>query len=131
MSAEQEEKDKLAFAGFLLDCRNDAFTAALKLYPTNHGLALRVSNYWPIDPVVMSERARLSAERASMDPTSVADYIDREARRIIEDENRYAAKDRLAALELLGKLRGVINAEQVDKNKNELPTEPTYRVVTE
>lgn len=130
MSAEQDEKDKLQFAAFLLDCRDDAFAAAWKLYPTNHGLATRIANYWPIDPIVMGERARLAAERASADPTSVVDYIDREARRIIEDDTRYAAKDRLAAMELLAKLRGVINAEPINPDKHDLPPAPTYKVVT-
>ena len=129
MSAEQEEKDKLAFAGFLLDCKNDAYTAALKLYPSNFQLALKISNIWPIDPFVVEARARIGAERAGGDPNSVVEYLDREARRIIEDSQRYAAKDRLAAMELLAKLRGVINAEPVDPNKHELPPEPSYRVV--
>ncbi|MCW2763991.1 MAG: putative small terminase [Marmoricola sp.] len=131
MSADDQQKDKLQFAAFLLDARDDAYTAALRMHPDNYGLALRISNYWPMDPIVLAERSRLMAERASADPTSVADYLDREARRIIEDSTRYAAKDRLAAMELLGKLRGVINAEPVDPTKKELPPAPTYKVVTE
>lgn len=130
MNAEQD-KDKAAFAAFLLDTRGDAYAAALKLYPSNYGMALRISNYWPLDEFVMRERARLAAERASNDPTTVVDYLDREARRIIEDDTRFAAKDRIAAMELLAKLRGVINADPVDPGKYELPAAPTYKVVTE
>lgn len=131
MTAEDEQKEKLQFAAFLLDKRDDAYAAALCLHPTNYGLALRISNYWPVDPVVLAERQRLIQERALVDPTSVTDYLDREARRIIEGELQYSAKDRIAAMELLAKLRGVINADPIDPNKKQLPPQPTYKVVTE
>lgn len=129
MDAEQEKKDKAAFAAFLSQTPDDPLGAALKVYPGNTGMALRISNYWVFDPFVTEERARIAAASIGDDPEAVKKYLDTKARKLIEDETRVQAKDRLSAMEFLAKLHKVIDVETDADKEFQLPPEPTYKVV--
>lgn len=129
MDAEQEKKDKAAFAAFLSQTPDDPLGAALKVYPGNTGMALRISNFWVFDPFVTEERARLASLQFGDDPETVKKYLDAKARKLIEDEVRVPSKERLAAMEFLAKLHKVIEVDSPEGGESVLPPEPTYKVV--
>ena len=52
---------KLEFAKYLLKL-GDSFQAAREIYPNDLSLALRVSNEWPEDPVVLTAKEDLKGE---------------------------------------------------------------------
>lgn len=57
-----DEENKTAFAVEFLKSPDDAFKAALQVFPHDTGQALRAAHTWPKDPFVVAETERLSGE---------------------------------------------------------------------
>jgi len=127
---DDEMKDKAAYAAFLLQCQDNAFEAALKLYPGDTGRALRVSNFWPMDAFVIEERARLSLNAIEYLPTKADLAI--LTWNIAKDGTKHCTKDRLAAAKLYGEIMGYVAATAAPVEPERPPqTAPVYKIVNE
>lgn len=62
MTTDKEDENKTAFAVEFLKSPNDAFKAALNVFPSDTGRALRAAHEWPKDAFVLAEQERLSSE---------------------------------------------------------------------
>lgn len=77
-SAEALSQYKKDFAYALLRNPNDCFKAAQAVFPTNRVMALKASNQWPNDPVVITHKKELLEQlgEESFLPTK-ADFLTR------------------------------------------------------
>ena len=119
MSADAEQKEKAAFAAFLLKEPNEPFKAGLAVFPDDTRKALWIATHWLNDPIVTAEVKRLKASGADLDglPTK-ADL----ARTVWELTQVGPLEDRIKAAKLYGDIRGFIekpnNAPVVNVNNN-------------
>ena len=109
MSADPEQKEKAAFAAFLLKEPNEPFKAGLAVFPDDTRKALWVATHWLADPVVLAETKRLKAVGADLDglPTK-ADL----ARTVWELTQMGPLEDRIKASKLYADIRGFIEKPQ-------------------
>jgi hypothetical protein len=136
------EQEKTQFACLFLraqlqaqspaEVENAAFAAASLIFPEDTGKALRASRFWPIDPIVVRETARLAREGSDGSDLPGKNEIARRAW-IMANDRFLAAKDRLSALRLYGELLGHLKADGSGGEDggmgSQTPIAPTYTLV--
>jgi len=129
---EGTDEQKAAYAALLFEAGikpNAAFEAACKLFPSDIGIALYVSQYWPIDPFVKSK----IAEYRDTNPDGALPkrhVVAQEAYAIYLDTT-VSTKERINALKLYSQIMGYLTGEDTG-GKDRLPyPQPVYKVVSQ
>jgi hypothetical protein len=110
---------KLLFAAELLkvgNAPNEAFRAAIVIFPDDTSLALRAATNWVTDPIVIAEKARLSKDYDEEDYLPSKHDLLRE----IHDKAKAAvfSEDYARLMRLYMEVRGMIAKPQPNTNVN-------------
>lgn len=108
----EDEQEKKRYGQALAACPDDAFKAALTLYPADAGRALVVAREWHGDPLVIETRdeaiaAALADDGPVIGKSGVAQMLLDIAREKLTD-----AKDRIAALDKINEMYGYKTATE-------------------
>lgn len=106
---------KQAFAAALLRSPNDPFRAALQVFGSDTGRALRASQQWVLDSEVVSCQVKLLEEYGEEQflPDKLA--LARAVFELAQNPNK-PTDERLKAYELYGKIRGFIDRPAIVNN---------------
>jgi hypothetical protein len=136
------EPQKLQFAALFLrtqlqarteaERENAAFAAASLVFPDHTGRAMWAARFFPIDPIVVNETARLQREGGDGMELPGKNDLARKAWNILNDPF-VAAKDRISAMRLYGELIGAVKSGEGAGDDAGLgaqtPAAPTYTLV--
>lgn len=131
---EETNELKAAYAALLLRSPNEAFKAAMQLFPGETSRALQISNEWPVDSFVIKEMARL--EKAGLNGLPTKNELAMKIWEMVEDKRgstnpawAIAPKDRIAAGKLYADIMGFIAGTELPDDDEETQKTPVYKVV--
>lgn len=114
----KESELKTAFAAELIRYPGDPFKAALAVFGTDTGKALRAAHEWFKDSFVIKEIERLKAEGfETYDKEELRNKLIANLLQIVENE-RSTPDDRIKAAKVIGEIRGLIEKPQVSINNS-------------
>jgi len=131
---EETNELKAAYAALLLRSPKEAFKAAMLLFPGETSRALKVSNEWPMDSIVIKEMARL--EKAGLNGLPSKNELALKIWEMVEDDRgsknpqwAIAPKDRIAAGKLYADIMGFIATNEPLEDDEDTQKIPVYKVV--
>lgn len=130
---DNSQEQKAAFAAFLFaeTGSNRPFLAACRLYPnkSDTGMAAYIAANWPNDEFVMAELSRLQQEAKETEENGLSEKRMIEILTEIAEDEHAMKKDKIAAIKLIGELKGIGKNNGGTDADRVMPKMPVYKVV--